>query len=131
MPYVLPTVEEFRTRFPIFEDEEDELIDSLIAEAGSQIDQSWREADYQPAILYLAAHLLASDNSAEGDSVDFGGTGGGAIVGESFGAMSVSYANKSSSAARAGAAYESYEATEYGRRFLKLLRQNKPAVLAI
>lgn len=128
MPYTTPSLEQFRARFPVFEDAEDGLIEALLAEAAGQIDQSWREADYQPAIMYLAAHLLATDNSAEGDTVEVGGSTGG-IASESWGSMSVSYDTgvKTSSAASAS----EWGATEYGRRFYNLLKKNKPGVVAI
>ena len=76
MPYELPTSDMFTTRFPIFADADSDLIDMLILEASGSVDQSWREEDYQPAIMYLAAHLYATDNSAEGSSVNYGGSGG-------------------------------------------------------
>ena len=131
MPYTTPTVDQFRSRFPIFEDAEDELIEALLSEAASQIDTSWREADYQPAIMYLTAHLLATDNSSEGDSVEFGGAGAGTIASESFGALSVSYATKSGSNASNAAWAAEYETTEYGRRYLRLLKLTKPAIMVV
>jgi hypothetical protein len=128
MPYTTPTLAQFRARFPIFEDAEDSLIEALLAEAAGQIDTSWREADYQPAILYLTAHLLATDNSGEGEDVEIGGATGG-IASESWGSMSVSYATKDT--ANAAASASTWGSTEYGRRFYTLLRANKPAVIAI
>lgn len=125
MPYTKPTYDQFVERFPIFGDREESLISSLIDEAANSIDQTWRELDYQPAILYLAAHLLATDNSAEGEEVQFGSAGGGAISSESFGGMSISYATAGSAGSGSLSASEAYGSTSYGRRFLQLLRANR------
>lgn len=120
MPYTIPTADDFVTRFPIFENEDEDRITALLAEAASQIDASWREADYQPAIMYLAAHMLATDNSQSGEEVEFGGPG--TISSESFAGMSVSY---SAGASQSGVMNTQYGATEYGRRYYALLRKNK------
>jgi hypothetical protein len=129
MPYVLPTAAQFKARFPAFaEDYEDAYVDAILLEASASVDESWAEADYQPAIMYLTAHLIATDASGaheEGEEIDTGGAG---IASESFGPLSVSYARESSSAAVSTSGYES---TVYGRRFLALLRRNKPSVVAI
>lgn len=127
MPYTLPTADQFATRFPIFEDADSELVDLLIAEAAGFVDQSWQEADYQPAIMYLTAHLLATDSSQEGDDVGAGGDG--IIASESFGGMSVSYVR--ANAGNASAFNSEYATTSYGRRYLKLLKLNKPGVVSI
>jgi hypothetical protein len=128
MPYTTPSLAQFRARFPVFEDAEDPLIEALLAEAAGQIDTSWREVDYQPAIMYLAAHLLATDNSAEGEEVEVGGSTGG-IASESWGSMSVSYDTSAKSATAASSS--EWGSTEYGRRFYSLLKKNKPGIVAI
>lgn len=127
MPYTLPTADQFATRFPIFADADSDLVTALIAEAGGQVDQSWEEADYQPAIMYLAAHLLASDSSQAGDDVGSGGAG--AIASESFSGMSVSYQRAGSQSTFF--TNSDYGSTSYGRRYLNLLKRNKPAVVSI
>jgi hypothetical protein len=129
MPYTTPTVDQFRTRFPIFDDREDELITMLLDEASGHVGLDWRESDYQPAILYLAAHLLATDNSAEGEDVEFGGAGGDQVASESFGGMSISY--KTNSGGGSLSSNERFGSTEYGRRYLTLLRNNVPGIMAI
>lgn len=130
MPHTVPTRDQFRTRFPIFEDTSDELIDMLLLEASGQVDTSWRESDYQPAIMYAAAHLLATDNSAEGEQVEIGAAGGGQVASESFAGMSISYATGSSGSGSLSAS-ERWGGTEYGRRYLSLLKQNKPAIVVV
>lgn len=129
MPYTLPTAEEFTTRFPIFADKDETLITIIIAEASSSVDTEWEEADYQPAIMYLAAHLLATDNSEEGSAVEIGNGSSGAIASESFGPLSVSYA--SGGAADDAASKSQWGSTSYGRRYYNLLRRNKTGIVVV
>jgi hypothetical protein len=131
MPYTVPTVDQFQTRFPIFADADTELVQMILDEAAGSVDKSWIERDYQPAIMYLAAHLLATDNSEEGDSVNIGGANAGAIASETFGAISVSYQNSASNVAGSSSLTDLYGGTVYGRRFLALLRRNKPAIVVV
>lgn len=128
MAYTAPTREEFLARFPIFADKDEAVVDACLLEATNTVDTSWREVDYAPAIMYLAAHLLAVDNSAEGESVSVGG-GGGAIASESFGGMSISY--DGGGAAADAAAKSQWGSTEYGRRFYAMVKRNKPGPVTI
>jgi hypothetical protein len=123
MPYTIPTADDFFTRFPIFEDKDEDMVTAILAEAASAIDESWRETDYQPAILYLAAHLIATDNTDAATDVEFGPPG--VVSSESFAGMSVGY-GKVPAASAANASV--YGATEYGRRYYSLLVKNKPGV---
>lgn len=132
MPYVTPTAAQFKARFPIFSDTDDTVIAALITEASRRVDNTWKEGDYQPAIMYLAAHLLATDNSAEGSSVQVGAAGGRTIASESFGGgLSRSYTNSSFNAEGSLSADDEYGTTEYGRRYYALLRLNKRGPLVI
>ena len=125
MPYTIPTTDDFYTRFPIFEawNLDDDQLAAIIAEAASQIDETWREADYQPAILYLSAHMVALDNSTEGEEVTIGGPGN--VQSESFAGMSVSYSKQNLTS---GVSSTTFGSTEYGRRYYALLLKNKPGV---
>lgn len=134
MPYTIPTSEQFLTRFPIFGDTDTSLVDVLLSEAASNIDTTWFEDDYQPAIMYLAAHLLATDNSSEDDDVNIGPEGSGVISSVSLGPLSVTYGTRSQSNAGGVSqqAMESpYGSTEYGRRFYVYLIRNAPNLLVI
>lgn len=128
MAYTVPTYADFIARFPIFDNVAlypQTVVELLLIEASNAIDTTWIETDYAPAIMYLAAHMLALDNSMEGDEVAIGGPT--AISSESFAGMSVSY---SKSAAPAGSAEaSSFGTTSYGRRYYNLLRKNKPPVV--
>lgn len=131
MPYTTPTPAEFKTRFPAFADTDDERIAIFIADAERKIDNTWRVQDYQPAILYLAAHLLTLSGGEDGDD-PVGDATTGDVVGESFGQMSISYAKKAALNAPGSSAWQStYGTTPFGREFLSLARGNKPPVVAI
>lgn len=133
MPYIKPTLTQFRTRFPVFDDADDALILMLIDEAEGQVSTEWTERDYQPAILYLAAHLLATDPSLSGEAgvVSTGPTGSENIKSESLGGgLSVSY-GRDAGAGTDLSSSERYGATEYGRRYLALLRDNFPAIMVV
>lgn len=127
MPYDLPSADNFFARFPVMGDKDPDYVTVMIAEAARTVDISWDEDDYQPAILYLAAHLIATDNSQEGETVQIGGLKG-ALSGESFAGMSRSYYDKT---AGSPAASSIYGGTEYGRRFFTLLKNNKPAITVV
>lgn len=133
MPYVVPTPAEFKTRFPIFTDSDDALIQMLLNEAATNVSTSWIESDYQPAILYLTAHLLATDNSEEGADVGsgVGGDGQGQIASEHWGPISISY--RAPQYPRLGESFfdQYYGTTSYGRRYLFLIRRNFPAIAVV
>lgn len=129
MPYTLPTSDQFFARFPIFADADADAITAMITEASGLVDTTWEENDYQPAILYLTAHMYATDNSLEGDTVEIGDVGSNVVASESFGGMSVSY-RQGSSASSIGQS-DMYGTTVFGRRFLAMAVRNKPAIVAI
>lgn len=108
MPYTAPTVTDFQTRFPEFESVDDEVIESAITEANRFVDEEWVEADYQIAILLLAAHYVQS----AGGSYDTGG-----LQSISVGSISVTYA--------LGGSVAELKKTSYGERFLRIRAANR------
>jgi L-aminopeptidase/D-esterase-like protein len=129
MPYPSPpTVDDFNARFPAFGEYDPDALAACLQEAINTVDTSWRDLDYVPAILYLTAHLLATDNSAEGADIEVG-AGTGAIASESFGGMSISYATNSG--AQAAVDSSAYATTSYGRRYYSLLKANKTGPVVI
>lgn len=129
MSYDAPTPADFKARFPIFANVPDPTIQIFLTEAGAHIDDSWEESDYQPAIMYLAAHLYATDNSAAGSTPITGGRRG-PLSSESFSGMSRSYGSAGGNS-NTGSAASEYGATEYGRRYWQLLKNNKPAISVV
>lgn len=113
MAYSEPTVEDFLARFPgKFDTVSEYLISFLLDEAIARVGDTWLDRDRQPAQLYLTAHWLVGETGAAASA-------SGAIVSESFGPMSRTYANK-------GTLSTSYDGTEYGRRFQALQKRNFP-----
>jgi hypothetical protein len=112
--YEIPTVGAFKAQFPEYAGLTDAVVNAAISEAARRVDDSWTSGDFPLAIVYLAAHFLASYADA---------VGGGAIQSESFGPISVSYANTSSTDGLAG--------TSYGLRYLDLLKLNQTGPLVV
>lgn len=127
MAYTTPTAAQFKARFPAFSAVADETVDAFIAEANRNVDTSWLEADYQRAIMYLAAHLMTIEDVL-GEAPDGFKFSGGVITSEKLGDAQTNYGNT----ANASAAYPGdYGATVYGRQFATLLKLNQPAVLVV
>jgi len=114
MPYTTPTASELKTRHPAFIDSDSDYVDAVIADANRFVDDSWFIDDYQPAIMFLAAHMLICEGALNG-SVK------GVITSEAMGDASASYDNSQPSVS-------DYHSTSYGRRFVALLRVNQPGV---
>ncbi len=124
MPYDPPTREQFRNRFDEFCEVGDDLVDAIIVEATRSVSKSWVERDYQPAIMLLTAHLLLVEghlDRASGRRSTMTTTG--PISSEQVGDVRVTYAGVGG--ASGGAADPNgYGATQYGKRFLALMRAN-------
>jgi len=114
MAYTIPTVEQFQTRFPEFEDTEDEVVTQAITDAARQVGTNWIEADYQTGILLCAAHLVAIGSAAQ----DSGG-----LRSFSIGAISVTFADFDKVA--------KLETTSYGQQFIALRSVNVRGPLVV
>ncbi|KRE07451.1 hypothetical protein ASE63_22390 [Bosea sp. Root381] len=131
MPYVIPTLSQFRTKFPTFAGVGDDTINAAIQEASASVDRSWIEADYQPAILYLAAHILTVDGALYGDIGSIGGVIGAGLVSEAkVGDVQVKLGSAGGGAGGGGSS-SGYASTPYGRRYMELLRRNQPAIALV
>ena len=122
MPYTVPTATQFRSRFPRFAAVDSDCIEANIADAARNVDETWFEDDYQPAIMFLAAHLLVMEG-ALGGAIDTPGL----ITSEKLGDASVTYGNAVADSKN----ISDYGSTNYGRRYQELLRKNVPAVLVV
>jgi len=100
------TTASFLARFPVFTGQEAQ-IEALISEVSPKIDDSWDDDDRAPAIMYLVAHMIVTEETA--DSL--------AVTSEQLGPISVSYAAPQQP-------NDPLSLTEYGRRFLALRKQN-------
>lgn len=130
MPYTTPTLEQFRTKFPTFAGVADATITAAIDEASASVDESWIEADYQPAILYLAAHILTLDGALYSDLGSIGGVIGAGLVSEAkVGDAQVKLSGGASGGSGAGGG--GLASTPYGLRYRDLLRRNQPAIALV
>lgn len=120
MPYTTPTADELQARHTKFASVADATIDAYITEANRTVDETWLEDDYQPAIMYLAAHLMVMEGVL-GGKVDTAGL----ITSRKLGDASVTYGK----AMADNLNISDYGATAYGRRYQDLLRRNHPAVV--
>lgn len=116
MPYEKPTAAQLKARHPAFSELADPYIDAVIADANRFVDETWCEPDYQPAIMFLAAHMLVCEGALGGD-VDTPGP----VVSDKLGDAAVTYAN----AVDSSKSVSDYSSTAYGRRYLELLRVNQ------
>lgn len=130
MAYVEPTLADFRIRFPEFAPVGDALVNVILAEAIPRVGDTWLERDRATAILYLTAHLLASEGEpARSAGGGVGGSTSGAVKRMKVGDVEVEYAGLGSGSG-SGTTSE-YASTVYGRRFLQLMRLNFPGVVAV
>lgn len=106
MAYTVPTVQDFKDRFPEIA-ATDPQIQAVLNEGAGAVDTSYIEAEYAPAILYYAAHLLILGQDI--------GSGAG-IASESFGPISMSYE-------RGGASWLS--SSSYGQQFALIRLRNR------
>ncbi len=123
MAYIVPTAANLRAMYPAFTAVTDETIDLYIARvsgpSGADVDQTWFEGDYAPAIMAAAAHRMAragvlATPSAAG--VDLAGV-------ESF--KSASFSVSFNAAVVAQNASGGWASTVYGQDYLELLNRNK------
>lgn len=134
MPYVLPTVGEFRARYPEFATASEPLTNLILADAGLWVDTTWLEGDYQPAIMAIAGHFMARALAASTGATGGGGGAGGVetyLRSVSFADRTVTYGVSSGASARSSESASALASSPYGEYFLWLLSRNSPHVLVI
>lgn len=114
MAHVPPSVADFKAKFPGLAATPDQAIQSALNESGARVDETWREADYAPARLYLAAHILTLDGY--GGQAQTAGLQAQGVKSFKSGAMSAEF--------RDGADQGAYSTTSYGARFAALAEIN-------
>lgn len=124
MSYEAPDAAALKAKFPVFAAVEDAVIASAISEADSYVSTAWSEADYLPAYLLAAAHILTLDGHGSGTEATIHKDGLGGFKRFKSGPLELERA--------AGAIDVSgLKATSFGERYLRLLRRNFPAVLVV
>lgn len=135
-PCVPPTLEEFKARFPEFEDYDENLIAQAILEASYGADGTWISTslvqDCNLAIGYLAAHYLAlGATAAQALPTTEEVTAGGDVTSISFETMKVSFSAPRFMAGSASSGSYEIWSTPYGQRYVELLKMNVPGILVV
>ncbi|MFD0848195.1 DUF4054 domain-containing protein [Sphingosinicella xenopeptidilytica] len=116
MAHTLPTPANLKTRYPEFTAVADATVQYWLTDAERFVDASWREADYAPALMAVAADSMAKGGLLPGEA-------GLALTGvSSF--KSGTFSANISDAAQTQAAEGGWSATKYGREFKMLMRRN-------
>lgn len=128
-----PTPDTLTNRYPAFKGTDAGLISLILQEALGAVDETWIPADQQPALLAYAAHLLAIERMGDQSvTLDDGSIlpTAGPLKSASVGPASFDFSDSALSIqAQQNAASNGLASTPYGRRYLELLRRNKPAVV--
>lgn len=119
MAYTAPTPADLRARYPAFASVADATIQIYLNDAnGGDVDTSWIERDFSPAIQAAAAHrmsragVLATDGAA---------TAASGIDSFKSGAVTINFNADAVKAAVAGG----WASTSYGQEYYELLRRSK------
>lgn len=120
MSYTVPTAASFKVRYPAFTAVDDATVDYWIADAQRIVTEAWIEADYQPAIMALAAHSMLKAG-VEVASSQVGAMAAKGVTQFRSGSFSVGF-DASAAARRSGTGYDS---TDPGAEFAVMLRRNR------
>jgi hypothetical protein len=137
LAYVLPTLAEFRARFPELATVPDSVASLALEEAGREVDDSWTERGYHLGALYFAAHLvaLALRQGASSDSGGGGGAIGQAVRSVRYKDRAVQYYNlpgqSSGMGGGGGAVGDEIDSTIYGQLYKRQLKRNVPSILVL
>lgn len=117
----VPTSTDLTTRFPAFSGVDPVVLGRVLAEAAARIDTTWTAGDYPLGVMLYTAHVLTLDGLGTGAEAAMAAAG--ALGFESMQSGSLQLARAAGQEGRSA-----LEQTTYGRRFLALLKVNKPAV---
>lgn len=123
MAYTPPTASDIKDRFPEFADVADARIEAVIAEAVSYVSELILERDYAVAYKYIVAHLLVREGALDTGN-EATALAPGAVQSESLGDASVTYASGGAGSSNDALAALGLGTTEYGRRYLILMKKN-------
>lgn len=129
-----PTAAAFKERFPIFGKLTKEHIDGILIEALAYVDETWVEPDRDPALMYMAAHLLVREGAlAAGQAGVVNTLTRGPVTSVRVGDVSTTYGGEAAGGSGSGGAGgEAWLlSTEYGKRFARLRRRSFPAVFVV
>src|SRR5690606_18088749 len=105
--------------YPAFADVADATVLVHLNDTATSVDASWREADYIPAKVALAAHNMAlAGIGKHGEAAGYAAAGVSRIRSGNF---DVSISDTAAARASGG----TFSATPYGRAYWRILRRNK------
>jgi hypothetical protein len=125
MAYTVPTAADLKTRYPAFAAVADATVNAMIVEANRSVDETWTEGDYAPAIMALAAHIMATEGL--GTDPDSQSNTGQMSNFQMIKSGQLTLQRKQSATGTA----DWYASTRYGNRYLELLGRNKPGVAVV
>lgn len=130
MAFTPPIAADLKARYPEFAAVADARITAVLDEIALEVDATWIEDHRRPAMLALAAHLLAMEGALSNNQ-SAGASGPGAVIREKVGDVEVAYANPSASSQSATGSEARYGQTHYGRRFLEYRQRSFPTVAVV
>lgn len=113
MAYTAPTAADLKSKFQAFAAVADDTINGALNDAARMVDETWTEADFAPARMLYAAHLMTLDGVGKTTEAKLQG-----FSKLSIGPLSIERAEQ------AGETGE-LRSTSYGRRFIELCRRNR------
>lgn len=112
MAYTKPTPSNLKTRYPAFAAVADDTVQYWLTDAERFVGETWREADYAPALMACAAHHMAQS----------GVVGGAGALPQ--GVTNFKSGTFSAQISEAQAAKTGFETTRYGLELRALMRRN-------
>lgn len=121
MAYDPPTPDDLRAYYPAFAAVSDATIALYIDQVnGTDVDESWLEADFAPAIMSAAAHRMVRNGVAIAGG-DLAGMAGAGLTDFQSGSMRVRFSDEAVKAQIKGG----WSTTQYGQNYAEMLRRNK------
>ena len=117
MSWLVPTPGELIAAFPAFAGVDQARVQFWIDRAMRVVDESWAEADYDFALMLHAAHEMVLNGIGGGAEAEAAAAGAGAFRSLRSGSLAIERFEVGGEGA--------FEATQYGRQFLPLLRRNR------
>lgn len=125
MPYVQPTAETFKVRYPEFVGVSDALISLEINDAVMSVGETWLERDRAKAQMLLVAHTLTLAGEPGRTNTGLSSAGTGAVKRFKVGDVETEFATPTAGAGQGS--LSTYGLTAYGQQFAALLRLNFPS----
>jgi hypothetical protein len=113
MAYTAPTAADLKSRFPAFAAVADDTITAALNDAARMVDETWTEADFAPARMLYAAHVMTLDGVGKTTEAQLQG-----FSKLSIGPLSLERATQDAQPGE-------LKSTSFGRSFIELRRRNR------